>query len=151
MRFALCGVAFLLVVVAPPRDSIHFHSEYGEPDLERFLVRPDVTATVEYGSDGKMCYLEVMPRQAFVHGLPFNLPTMSREMTEEVLIQMVPPKVRGKELPGSGGSFQASCGAGIGYSYENVDIGLGINACEKRGEVQRATVHFKRPICENVH
>ena len=33
------------------QSSQELHSRYGEPDMERFTVRPGISLTVEYGSD----------------------------------------------------------------------------------------------------
>jgi hypothetical protein len=149
-RLLLGGFLLIVLAVGGSQDSFDLHKRYGEPDVERFAIRPDITMTVEYGSDGKACVLEIEPRQAFIHQLSFSLPTMSKETAQDVLKEVVPPEARGTELAGSGGSFQSSCGAVVGYAYENLTISLGINACTTPSSVPRAEVQFKRPVCSSV-
>jgi len=49
----------LAALLANPESSRELHSRYGEPDIERFVVRPGVGLTVEYGSDGQACQMMI--------------------------------------------------------------------------------------------
>jgi hypothetical protein len=146
MRLLLGCLAFLALAATATQDSFDFHKRYGQPDVERFALRPDITMSVEYGSDGKACLLKIEPRQAAISALNFNRPIMSQEIAKELLNEVAPPETRGKPVPG-GGSFQAGCGGFIVETYENVHIGTTFNACKKPMEIQEENVSFTRPVC----
>ena len=70
-----------------PQDSFDLHVRYGEPVVERFTIRPNVTMTVEYGVDGKPCVLDIESHE----------PRMSLQTAQELLDEVAPPGMRGKE------------------------------------------------------
>jgi hypothetical protein len=146
MRILSVCLVVLLVAGEPPPDSFSLHSRYGKADIERFGVRPGITMTVEYGSDGEACFLHIQPRHPFIEGLDFHLPEMSMETTLDVLGQVVPPETRGRfVLDGPG--IQSSCGGFKSEVYENLAILFGLDFCSKPTGVQMASVHFKRAAC----
>lgn len=146
----LFGCLFFLVFAGTtPQDSVDLRARYGEPDGERFTIRPGITTTAEYGPDGKVCLLDVEPRHAFIHAMFMqNQPTIPKETALDILNELAPPKTRG-EGPISGGSFQAGCVSVGSDSYENMQIILVQSACTEWGGVLKAEVRFKRTGCEN--
>jgi hypothetical protein len=112
--------AFASTPATAPQDSLDLRARYGEPDVERFAVRPDVTVTVEYGSDGKTSLLLIESRHAFLHSFLEQQPSMPKETARDVLNEVL-PETRGKELR-STGSFQSSCLSVAGVSVEGLSI-----------------------------
>lgn len=108
MRIVTGLLAFLAVAAAIPQDSFNFHARYGQPDVERFALRPDITMAVEYGSDGKACLLNIEPRQAEISAVNYDRPTMSKETATDLLKEVVPPETRGNSIPG-GRLLQSGC------------------------------------------
>jgi len=129
-----------------PQASSEFHARYGQPDLERFVLRPDVTLTAEYGPDGKACIFTIEPRQGATSTPTFDPPRMSEEGTLELLNEVAPPETRGTKRKGTA-STQLSCGATTIDAYEDATIAISHAGCERPKQVQRATVNFRRPGC----
>jgi len=60
--YLLLAISGLLVAQTSPE----FHSRYGEPDRERFMARPGISLSVEYGTDGLVCQVLLeSPRSLF--------------------------------------------------------------------------------------
>jgi len=131
-----------------PQDSTELRTRYGQPDVERFAVRPEITVTVEYGSDGKACILVIEPRQALIHALFVSQPTISKDVAMDVLDEVAPPAARGKLLQG-GATLRSGCTAFGADMYENMQIGLIQSACAEPRGVLRVNVRFKRSACGN--
>jgi hypothetical protein len=132
------------------QDSFDLRNRYGPPDVERFAIRPDITMAVEYGSDGKACIVEFEPRQAFIHGMNIRGLTFSKETAMELLDEVTPPEIRGKEkipLFGSGG-LQSSCIGLVRGEYENIQVSAGMHMCKTPIAVRSLSVRFKRPACD---
>jgi hypothetical protein len=63
----LIGYAILLTACfSAAQTSGEFHSRYGESDTERFKIRNGIGLTVEYGSDGLACQMEIKPQSLIV-------------------------------------------------------------------------------------
>ena len=141
---------FLALAATTPQDSFDLRARYGEPEVERFTIRPDVTMTAEYGPDGKACVLTIKPRQEFLHELMMHSPTMTRETAMDVLDQVVPETRRGKDRQ-LHAAMQDGCGAIEFLDYENVSVSLGLDACASPSRVQNLSVQFKRSACPQWH
>jgi hypothetical protein len=132
--------------------SPELHNRYGVSDLERFTVRPGITATVQYGADHLACQIRIEPYQSIIHpNEPIPSPRlMSSAEVSEILEEIVPRATRGKEI--SSGSFQASCGVGNVNEFENVLIVRGESACTPTNLVRDTgtRIIFKREICTKV-
>jgi hypothetical protein len=150
MRVASGILVILAFAVTAPLDSFDLRKRFGPPDVERFAIRPDITMAVEYGSDGKACILDFEPRQAFIHGMNIRELTVSKETALELLDEVTPPEIRGKEkipLFDSGG-FQSSCIGIVWGEYENIQVSAGMHMCKTPIAVRSLSVRFKRPACE---
>jgi hypothetical protein len=148
LRFLSGCLMFLALAVTTPQDSFDLHRRYGEPTLERFNIRPGITMTASYGSDGKACWLSVEPSQDFFQDMVAR-ETLSMETVTSVLDEVVPPSTRGKEsFPAFSAGASGSCNSGQTWAdYENIQINLSYSFCEKPIGVHRATVQFKRAAC----
>ena len=68
MRTVLGSFVLLTAYLASPQSSSELRSRYGEPDIERFIMRPGIALTVEYGSDGLACEMLIEPPLPLFHG-----------------------------------------------------------------------------------
>ena len=87
---------FLLVAAASfvlTPSSQDLHNRYGEPDMERFVARPGIGLTVEYGSDHLACQVLIEPPQALIHQEQ-QVPPMSSEGVSEILEEIAPAAMR---------------------------------------------------------
>jgi hypothetical protein len=148
VRFLSGCLMFLALAAASPHDSFDFRAHYGEPNLERFNIRPGITMTAEYGPDGKACVLDIQPRQDFFREMVAD-ETLSKDTVTSVLDEVVPPSTRGKEtIPAFSLVVAGGCNAGMTWAdYDNVQINLSYGFCVMPIGVHRATVHFKRSAC----
>lgn len=115
-----------------PQDSLDLHVRYGEPVVEQFTIRPDVTMAVEYGVDGKPCVLDIESHE----------PRMSLQTAQELLNEVAPPSMRGKD---------EDAGVGITVSAHSVLLKSTTEATiaiRSLGDsVDRIEVKFKRDVC----
>lgn len=142
-------VGSLLIVAASAllsQSSQDFHDRYGEPDRERFAARPGISLSVEYGSDHLACYALIDPPQPLTYSEE-HVPLMSSEGVSEVLEQVVPIGVRGKQI----GTFLtvSGCNQFRQTDYENVAIMRSTHTCDSSSPDQdiRTAITFKRDIC----
>lgn len=157
VRGLLGCVAFLALAGPMPQSSFDLRARYGEPDVQRFAIRSDITMAVEYGSDHQACILQIEPRQAFIHGTTLQPNTISESEILEVLDEVVPPDTRGTErLPLFSVGVAGSCNGELTFAdYERLQIGLSFGGCSPplpKGTiaVHSAGVRFKRPACDSL-
>ena len=141
-------VGCLLVVagsVVLTQSSQELHNRYGEPDRERFSARPGISLTVEYGSDHLACNALIEPPQSLTY-TEEHVPLMSSEVVSEVLEEVAPVAMRGKEM--SAGSFQSGCNVARVTEYENVSIMRSTHTCDPSSHDQdvRTAITFKRRL-----
>lgn len=137
-------VAAAAVVLS--QSSQELHNRYGEPDRERFAARPGISLTVEYGSDHLVCQALIEPPRPLTYSEE-HVPLMSSEGVSEVLEEVVPVTMRGKEI--NTGSFQSGCNVARITEYENVVLMRSTHTCDPSSNEQdvRTTITFKRAIC----
>jgi hypothetical protein len=148
MRFLIACFVVAAASAALPQTSNEFHSRYGEPTLQRFQARPGIGVTVEYGSDHLACRALIEPPQPLFDSEE-HLPLMSSSAVTEILEEIVPAQVRGKE---TGRSITAiGCNEFEIVEYGNVSIMRSTHNCLplKPERDMRATISFKRDICAN--
>ncbi len=138
----LVGIAGL--VLAP--NSQELGNRYGVPDMERFIVQPGISLTVEYGSDHLTCQALIEPPQALFHREE-TAPLMSPEAVIKTLETIAPESERGKEI--SRGITASGCNEFQVVEYENVTIMHSMHNClpPKPDREIQATVSFKRTTC----
>jgi hypothetical protein len=118
-------------------------ADSGMPIGDVFLVRPDIMLVVEYGSDHLACSIAIEPSD---RGNPY----IPKEKVSELLDELAPASMRGREIFGA--EFRSSACGGVGMAgYENVAIGRWPNFCvhEHPGTEKGASIQFKRDVCPN--
>jgi hypothetical protein len=114
--------------------------------VERFIARPGIGLTVEYGSDHLVCQALIEPPQSLIHQEE-QPPLMSSDSVSEVLEQIAPVATRGKEI---NTVFQVSgCNETRINDYANVSIMRSKHTCDPSSPDQdvRTTIMFKRDMC----
>lgn len=111
-------------------------------------MRPDVTLTASYGTDGKACHFEIEPRKDLLQNSVAN-ETLSKETVDQLLEEIAPKSNWGKErIPLGSNGMSGSCNSGFTWGdYENVGASISYGFCNKSIEVHRATVTYKRSAC----
>ena len=138
--------AAIVADVAPTSQDLH--AKYGRTDVERFRVRPDLDATVQYGSDGCLCQVLLATPISVTAVQNLNLTTyVSSDEMQAVTNEYAPPEVRGSQL--NAGGFQASCAVASTSDYEHVLIERSGTACPTTaGKTDSQTrILFKRKEC----
>ena len=109
-------------------DSATLRAKFGEPlNRETFRVRPEIEIAVDYGANRQVCRIEV--------------PALAEYDRQELLTELVPDSMRGKEL----NRFMMSTGAFSGVStteYEHITISQ-----SESGRNDTIHVIFKDPAC----
>ena len=109
----------LSAIAASAQSASELKGRYGDPDVERFLVRPGVTLTVRYASDRTACEMLIGPIRSII---PRNEPTtyMRPELMTDIIDEVLPDANRGKLLS----SYVTKSGSNeIDFKeYENVTI-----------------------------
>lgn len=137
-------VSFATAVLAP--SSQELHSLYGESNLERFMARPDIALTVEYGTDHSACWVLIeRPRALF---LPEETrPLMASETVTEILEEIAPVRARGMSISSSIDS--SGCSESRSTQYQGLTIDRVRNNCASStpDHEVRATIAFRRDAC----
>jgi hypothetical protein len=150
MRIVAGCLIAIALTAATPQTSTDYYARYGEPDAERFVVRPDLVLSVEYGADGAACKMRIEPRQSLMYSMAIRTnPTAPVDEVTQVLNEVVPPETRGKEL-GPGKLFPHVAGEPPPAEYENVTIIQEFGIGTKPLTLSSVAVLFKRPECDNL-
>jgi hypothetical protein len=116
--------------------------------MERFIVRPGIGLTVEYGEDHQVCEAIIEVPRPIGNEISENTP-MDQNAANDVLEEIAPATARGNQVEDVW--FQASCGVVRFTYYENLSIRRGFSPCwfPKNHEEQdsRITVTFNRALC----
>jgi len=121
-------------------DASALRAKYGEPlARETFKVRPNIEAVVNYGTGRQVCKIGLPPGSYVTppHGA-------SKQQVDEVIDELVPPSVRGKEINkgiASAGRISLSSA-----DYENIIIAEPQDP-DHPGKRTGVTITFKRPDC----
>jgi hypothetical protein len=156
-------VLFLASQLAVPQDSSLLRSLYGEPEFERFVVRPGIGLTVESGADGLACKMSIKPLESpFVEdSLSGNPPPVSfHEHSGELLLKSKHyPKVMPRktveeildEVMGPGWApamhTQDSCVVWESGPYGTASITLTMNVCLPLAQVTGAEINLLPHQC----
>jgi hypothetical protein len=127
--------------------SADLHRRYGVPDMERFMARPGISLSVEYGSDHLACVARLEPPQSLLDSQEIQRPLMPSEDVSEVIEEVAPSAMRGNLIGNS--SFQSGCNVGGLSDYENVSLMRATHECDPDNPDRDAstTINFKRDIC----
>ena len=150
MRF-VTGISVCLVLVSSAFgqiDATTLRAKYGDPinygkrvNSETFKVRNNITMVVNYGPSGQACRIEVHPAgQPTVRQAPPDIGT--KQQLDEVLQEIVPLSMRGKEIR----SYVTYMGALSQWviEYEHVTI----TELLQNETPTSVTVAFKQEGCE---
>jgi hypothetical protein len=133
-------------VSAPNPQELH---KLYEPTMERFVVHSGITLTVEYGPDGRACQFLIAPKQALVE-LQSPIPPMSSESVSELLRQLLPIAMTGKQINSTAAQVNEAKTL-LTTDYENVSVRriCSSPSCISSNENQdlRTVVVFKRDTC----
>ena len=142
----LIGSLIVTACVLLPQSSQDFLSRYGEPDRERFAARPGITLTVEYGSDHVACYALIDPPRPLLYSEE-QVPLMSSEAVSEVLEEVAPARLRGREI--NTALTMSGCNQFRLTDYEHVSVMRSTHTCDpsSRDQNVRTAITFKRDIC----
>jgi hypothetical protein len=121
-------------------------NRYGEPDMERFIVRPGIGLTAEHGSDHLACQILIEPPQSLIHQEE-QPPLMSSDGVSDVLEEIAPITTRGNETFNS--ISVSGCNESRITDYDNLTIMRSTHTCDASSHDQDAhiTIMFKRDIC----
>ena len=90
------GYAILLITCwAAAQTSQELHPRYGDPDTERFKIRDGIGLTVQDGSDGSACQMEIKPQTLIVQRPQQKL--MAPEVVDGIVDEVTPPDTRGEK------------------------------------------------------
>jgi hypothetical protein len=123
-------------------DSSGLRAKFGEPlNRETFMVRPGVLMIVDYSPTANhACRLE-LPGQAMPTDAPLGVAINPKKIIDDILAEIVPLSMRGKEL---GGMSQQMSLQGIStIDYENVSIAGPFTGNRRTALI----VRFKTPDC----
>jgi hypothetical protein len=129
-----CSSAFAQI------DSSTLRAKYGEPlSRDIFQVRPNIEAVVNYGTMHQVCKIDLPPGSYVTppHGA-------SNHDVDQVIDELVPPSMRGKEIGTGALSLSRASVRLIGY--EHVDISEPQDP-DHPGQRTAVTITFKRPDC----
>jgi hypothetical protein len=130
--FVVSSLALPACALAQQMDSTVLRAKYGEPlARETFLVRPNIEAIVTYGSARQVCRIELPPWRNAV----------TAQQVDEVIAELVPLPVRGKEIR----RMVASTGRNSlsSVEYKNINIA----EPQDNGRRTAVTITFNRPDC----
>jgi hypothetical protein len=144
-RTSLMLFLFISAIVASAQTAGDFRTRYGDPDVERFVIRPRLTLTVAYGSDRTGCQMIVEPKRSILKsGDESEL--MAREIVPEVFEEILPES--------SGDSLLVNieqvvgCDIQVHSTHYNVTVNASQeHACHasERGETNMLIVREDRP------
>lgn len=136
----LCLLALLTTALGGPQTPDDLRQRYGAPDKRgRYVVRPNVTASVTRQSDGRVSRILVEPRgsETTAEGPGRQIP---ERVATEVIDELSPAARRGALLNSL--NFSAGCTSISTDDYEQVRISR-VFTCESEGTVKSAEIAIK--------
>ena len=142
----LASAMALLVLPVTPQTSQELRQRYGNPDAERYVVRPGIVMTVAFAKDGQPCELIIEPLHSLVSN-DTSLKLMPSDKVTEILDEVLPLTQRGKLLRDI--SFTGGCNLIRTADYETVTITRTIR-CTPDGGVWESPmqIRFKTSGCK---
>jgi hypothetical protein len=126
-RIVLLLFLVLSAIVAPAQSTSELKALYGDPDVERFLVRPGITLMVRYSGDRTACEMLIQPMRSII---PRNdaATYMRPEVMTEIIDEVLPEANRGKLLRAF--VTKSGCNDFESKEYENVTINRSRQGCD---------------------
>lgn len=99
LRTVLLLSFLLFAIVAASQTASDFATRYGDPDAERFVIRPAITLVVGYGPDRTACQMIVQPKRPLGLRAPIlknddESELIAREMVPEILDELLPESAK---------------------------------------------------------
>ncbi|HKF03016.1 MAG TPA: hypothetical protein VKB49_11915 [Candidatus Sulfotelmatobacter sp.] len=145
-RAVLLVFLSLSAIAAPAQSASELKARYGDPEVERFLVRPGVKLMARYASDRTACEILIGPMRSIIprnEAAIYIRPEVMTEIIEEVL----PEANRGNLLE----SFltKSGCNEIETKEYENVTITRFRHKCDlPNPEIEgQAMIMRRSPSC----
>jgi hypothetical protein len=148
LRTVLLLLPLLLALVPATQTATDFAARYGNPDAERFVVRPGITMTVAYGDDQSACQMVIEPAHSIIRrDEPAKY--MRPDVVTAILDEVLPPPDRGAQLRRL--VTKSGCNDIEITEYENATISRTTHRCTQNPEIEgEATVTRKDPSCGSV-
>jgi hypothetical protein len=125
-------------------DASALRAKYGEPlARETFRVRPHIEAVVNYGPGRQVCEIGLPPDNDLIMDGEANFSFLTKRQINEVIDELVPPSIRGKEIRRIG---THRLGGIFSTEYEHININEFQDPAH-RGVRRAVTIHFNRPDC----
>ena len=146
MRIITGALVLTIVSLSLMQSSQEFRNLDGEADLERFIARPGISVSVEYGSDHLACNALIEPPGPLGYTQE-QVPLMRSDNVTEVLEEIAPVATRGKQTNTI--IHQSGCNVIRMADYEKVFIMRSTHTCDpsSRDQDVRTAITFKRDIC----
>jgi hypothetical protein len=93
LRTVLLLLFLPFAIVAAAQTASDFATRYGDPDVERFVIRPRITFMVAYGPDRTACEMIVQPKRPILKN-DNESELIAREMVPEVLDELLPESAK---------------------------------------------------------
>jgi hypothetical protein len=121
---------------------------YGDPDVERFIVRPGITLTATYGTDQAACRMVVGPAHTIIPHVE-QAQYMRPEDVTEIINEVLPEVDRGELMFGI--VTKSGCNDLETMDYQNVTIHRFRHKCDlPKPEIEgEATITRKNRACGN--
>jgi hypothetical protein len=144
-RTPLMLFLFVSAIVASAQTAGDFGTRYGDPDVERFVIRPGVTLTVAYGSDRTGCQMIVESKRSILKS-DNESELMAKEIVPEVLEEILPESSGDTLL----GNIEQVVGCDLQVHSTHYDVTINASrerACHasERGEANMLIVREDRP------
>lgn len=136
----------LSVIAAPAQTPSELTARYGDPDVERFLVRLGITLMARYADDRSACEIVIEPIRSIIPRNESDM-YMRPELMTEIIDEVLPEASRGKLLFGV--VTKSGCNDLETEDYENVTIHRFRHRCAlPNPEIEgRATITRKNTSC----
>jgi len=136
----------LSTVGASAQSASELETRYGDPDVERFLVRPGITLMVRYATDRTACEMLISPMRSII---PRNEGAihMRPEVMTDIIDEVLPEANRGTLL--NSVVTKSGCNEIDFKEYENVTITRARHKCDlPNPEIEgQAMITWKKSSC----
>ena len=126
------------------------HSRYGDPVVEKFVVRPGITLMATYGTDRVACRMVIEPRRSIIPSIVLTK-YMQPEVVTQIIDELLPEADRGELLRSL--VTKSGCNDFELMDYQNVTVSRSSHTCDlPKPEIEteeEATVTRKNPACGN--
>jgi hypothetical protein len=124
------------------------HTRYGDPVVEKFVVRPGITLMATYGTDRAACRMVIEPMRSIIPRVVLTK-YMQPEVVTQIIDELLPEADRGELLRSL--VTKSGCNDFELMDYQNVTVSRSSHTCDlPKPEIEteeEATVTRKNPAC----